>query len=60
MTFLMEVVGTNGTPHTSAELMNVLMANGFSFESARGVLGYAVAKGFITCVFEDAATKIYL
>ena len=51
-----------GTPinRTSFEIMNYLQSQGYSFRQSCGILGRAVGKGFIRCVYEDKHTKIYI
>ena len=61
--FIHSFMECNGTPkqHTSAECMDYLQnILGYSFEVARGVLGLAVARGYIIVTSEkNAPVKTY-
>lgn len=45
-------------PKRATQIVNYLQAQGYSFESSRGILGHAVAAGFLHCICEDGE-KVY-
>ena len=61
MALLMEFFMHEGTPiaRSSSECMEFLQAHGYSFQQSRGIIGRAVANGWICCLAETDIGKIY-
>lgn len=59
--FIHVFFGPDGTIHTSAECVNYLVdIAGFSLQQAKGILGLAVARGYISVVMESKYYKAYV
>ena len=60
--FLQEFMQQDGTPiaRSSSECMQYLQMQGYTVQQSRGIIGRAVANGWICCLSETDRGKIYV